>query len=354
MEVNDFKLYDRIIAHGIIIHWLEGEHRVRIDIEGQTGIIVTNDEEGRDYLGICFDNLFTGYLNSLNNLLKFNRGYTLYFSKVEKVKQTNLLKFLSFSPAVESVLEYCEFLNCPFSSDINYIDITDKNDTISYIREDRLNRLKSDETPWSSTLRQTMKIGKFIKHLNPNTNDTSLEHKVDLYKSAYDSIILKNSEFIVVQKQDVLKWYNESTYQYGAGSLNKSCMRNKPDKLYLYKNNPNKVSLLILINKEKKLIGRALIWNVDDPNIIYMDRPYTVYSSDEKKFINLANENGWSYYNINKTKPMKIFLNYNPGEPEDNPYMDTFRFFIIRGQHGKYYLTNTYEEDSSFEEYTDV
>ena len=44
---------------------------------------------------------------------------------------------------------------------------------------------------------------------------------------------------------------------------------------------------------------------------------------------------------------MIINLGYNPGRPEYNPYMDTFEYFYISGDHGKNYLTSEYEKDRS-------
>ena len=65
----------------------------------------------------------------------------------------------------------------------------------------------------------------------------------------------------------------------------------------IYCKNPEKCKLLILLNEEEKLMGRALIWvGMRKPTgRVYMDRIYVVNDADIKLYIDYAIENNWLY-----------------------------------------------------------
>jgi len=342
---------DRVVTHGETTIWMDGCDRY-INLEGQTGVIDSIVGDGRRSYGIVFDNYFSPFLINLGKL-RVKRGLWLRKDKFEKidVKQPDK-KRMMFSKNIEKVLEYSEYIDHPIYSNIDFIDITDKNDSISYLSEDRLGRLSENDDQWNTPLRQEMRIGRFLQIINPYTDQVSLNRKIDLYKAAYNGMISKKFIFKLVKGEEIIKWYNEERYQEGVGSLNKSCMRNKPDRLFLYADNPEKVSLLIMVDEEsEKLMGRALVWNVDDPKIIYMDRPYVVYQEDIYRFEEYARGNSWSYYEMDKYKKMVVRLKRNYGPPTDNPYMDTFEVFCMKGEDGKNYLTNKYDGASDFYEF---
>lgn len=353
-DIPDLNDGDRVICHGEVKYYYNGWRRT--SIEGQTGI-VSNYFLGKS-LGIAFDNYFVNYLNNLNGNIKFKRGLFIFpngkliteNNQLEKVDQIKSGKCTSFSDKCKLVLSYLEYMDCSYYlSDIDYIDITSENDTISYISKNRLGRLGPDDDQWKNNFRQEMKIGKFIQILNPYTNQKSLDKKIDLFKSAHDGITGK-FKFYIVKDKEIIEWYNEDRYQEGTGSLNQSCMRSHLERLYLYQD-CEKVSLLIMVNDTNKLVGRALIWNVDDPKITYIDRPYTVYQSDIHRFEEYAMDKGWNYWERDKDKPMVIYMGQELGSAEDNPYMDTFDIFYRHGQKGKYYLTNYLEPDQETEDF---
>lgn len=90
-------------------------------------------------------------------------------------------------------------------------------------------------------------------------------------------------DFRVVEGPEIQKYYLENNYLPGNGGLNKSCMRNKRKNHFMkmYSDNPNQVKMLILLNKQGKLLGRALVWKLDIPSgKEFMDRIYTVKDSD--------------------------------------------------------------------------
>jgi hypothetical protein len=105
------------------------------------------------------------------------------------------------------------------------------------------------------------------------------------------------------------------------------------------------VKLLVLLNNDGHIFGRALIWQTDKG--LFMDRVYTAFDQDYYKFIDYASKNGLIYKNENKSGakveylkdgkvswfPIKIRLKFNideyskeefTGRVRDIPYMDTF------------------------------
>jgi hypothetical protein len=319
--------YDRIIAYGGLKFWGD-DGQYNVDIDGQTGRVASVKGGGYNMVGIVFNNYFFNQLTDLDKILKFKRGLWIGLDQCEKVvieKPRIERRPLSFSDKAKKVFEHCEYIDCPLFLDIDYIDVTDKNDTISYITRDRLERLEYDDDQWDNKLRQEMKVGKLIMMITPNTNQVSLEKKISLFKSAHNAIVTNKSTFKIVKGDEIGKWYNEDSYQEGTGQLNKSCMRDKMDRLSVYYSNPDKISMLILLNEDNKLVGRALVWKVDEPEgVTYMDRIYTVYSEDVHRFEDYARQHGWKYFEMYKYTDMKVYFNYDLGTDEENPYMDTF------------------------------
>ena len=144
--------------------------------------------------------------------------------------------------------------------------------------------------------------------------------------------------------EDIRYWYDYRNYYGGVGSLNRSCMRNSMDRLNIYCENEDKINMLIMTDDDNnKLLGRALIWKVDKPKCIYLDRPYTVFQEDILAFYDFAIKRRWKYYDTPDFENMIIYLKKDYGDPERNPYMDTFSVFCIDGVQGNNYLTNSTE-----------
>lgn len=347
-EEKPITIGSRVICNGSRLEYDDNGSSYYIDIKNQTGIVIG---KGGHSCIVIFDNYFTKGLKDVG--IRLNRGLVIDIKQIEHLdddrEKTTKSKQILFSNRIKSIIRSFEYIDTSFPININYIDITDKNDTISYIPIDRMDRLDGRDV-WDNSLRQTMKIGRFIQILNPYTDKQSLDKKINIYKSAYNSLILKTSKFDLVDGEDILKWYNHKKYAEGSGPLNKSCMRREYERLSLYRDNPKKISMLILVNEEGKLMGRSLIWKVDIPNITYMDRVYTVYQEDVERFYDIANEQGWKYNNI-FDQEMVVKFGYDIGRAQDNPYMDTFAFFFREGKHGENYLSNRTERNAGYEEF---
>jgi hypothetical protein len=154
-----------------------------------------------------------------------------------------------------------------------------------------------------------------VRLTSDNISQLDVSNFVIEYKTIINSKkIIKN--FKIVEGDDIKKWYLGSNYTDGGGNLKDSCMRHKFCQGFfeLYTKNSDKVKLLILLdNNHEKILGRALLWNLDKPSgRVFMDR---VYFSDEyiyNIFINYAIKNEWYYRTEEMLNILKVMDKYKP------------------------------------------
>ena len=208
------------------------------------------------------------------------------------------------------------------SDEIDYIDVGEDENSITYIPIDKIDRLiEKGLDPWTNN-RVSMKIGKFFNKVML-IEKAELENLVNWYKTTYftskgdfDKI------FQVVQGEDIRYWYNEKNYVTGGGSLNGSCMRGEgtQDRLDLYVENPQICKLLIMKSGDK-LLSRSLMWTTD--NGIYIDRPYTRWDKDQMLYKKYADFKKYhNYYERGKGIVLKAIARKSYTNP---PYLDSFR-----------------------------
>lgn len=179
-----------------------------------------------------------------------------------------------------------------------------------------------------------------------------IESFANMIKSKRTSLF---SNFKIVEGDDILKYYKEDSYDSNAKSstLGSSCMRYDKCQYYLRFYSENKgVKLVILMSKdeEDKILGRALLWDIDEiddetvENIKFMDRIYTIYDHDMLNFKEYAEKNGWLYkmkqnmsseeYIFNpkdrtsKKLVLKTTTNFEENSNDTYPYMDTMKWFF--------------------------
>lgn len=129
-----------------------------------------------------------------------------------------------------------------------------------------------------------IKIGRFIKKIIPYYSDTDVEKLTNDIKS-----FKNNLNFYIVEGDDIAKYYNRGSDLILKGTLGYSCMNNV-SKIWLeiYTENEESCRLLILLNKDKQLVGRALLWKIEsDLNTnYYMDKQYVTDDYMYNMFIN--------------------------------------------------------------------
>jgi hypothetical protein len=192
---------------------------------------------------------------------------------------------------------------------------------------------------WSSYSRISIQHIKNVE-IELKSNISITDSDIEKFTNEYVSYVKMNrsdetSHIIEVKGQDIRYWYNSNNYQSNMGKLGNSCMSHEECSEYLniYVDNIDVISLLILKNKNEKLVGRALLWKLDDGRM-FMDRIYTTNDSDDNIFINYAIEKGYIYRNTSNQKikyykdgkeipkeQMVVTLKYE--EYEYYPYIDT-------------------------------
>ncbi len=225
---------------------------------------------------------------------------------------------------------------------VNYISFSSSDKTkVSYLTQERIDALTED-VYWNSTRRFQVKPGSFVSKIFKNIPAREIEKFSNFFRSAQKTAGLKMK---VVTGNDIKHYYHWESYKSSdRGTLGASCMKHDSCQrlLDIYSDNSDKISMLVLVNEDNQLIGRALLWHFESYKI--MDRIYTIcdedYAYQLKKW---AYENGYvhkseqNWYNTlffdskdKKNQEFKMCVKL-----DDNysyyPYMDTFKFIDREG-----------------------
>jgi hypothetical protein len=165
----------------------------------------------------------------------------------------------------------------------NYFDLVDSaDDKVSFIQNNRVRDYDGDSIDdiYKMSGRGEIKIGRIVKQLlglnNISVTDAEVEKFVNLFKA---STVNHDFKFILVSGDDILEYYDKSNYYSEHGSLGNSCMNNVGKSiLKIYIENPKKVKLLVLVDGDNKVHGRALVWKLKKSPCdtkYFMDKIYT-------------------------------------------------------------------------------
>lgn len=186
----------------------------------------------------------------------------------------------------------------------NYFDLTDKDDMVSFLQNSKIPDDYDEEDDASALYsvkgRGEIKVGRAIKYLcsliDLKVADKDIETFVNTFKS---SKVDDTMEFRLVKGDEISKYYNEKKYFTENGSLGNSCMSDEKKSTFrIYSENETKVQLLIYVDSDDKIHGRALLWKLKKSPCdakYFMDRVYTNRDSDEIRFKRFAEEKGWLY-----------------------------------------------------------
>jgi len=279
---------------------------------------------------------------------------------VEKFKK-GLMAQLEFSKGFQKIMKKIKFNIVTKYADVSYIDmdIDDPNNITCLPVMKYKNSWEVRNKPYDNNQRQKIRIGRFLKKLNPRLSDKEIEKFIFEYKAMWNIIVKDADKRIkVVTGEEIRHWYYGKNYEsgYDGGTLNNSCMRYKKSqkRFDIYCDNPDKIALAIYTNEDGKLMSRALIWKLNKPkNKVYMDRIYfndmasknilMKYAEDKKMLMYDKNDNG--------REELVVKLNKDYGKPENNPYMDTFQYFLIKNK--KLINDLDWDDDIDYHEYVD-
>ena len=206
--------------------------------------------------------------------------------------------------------------------------------TVTYTPKGKKTLLSDDGCKWSKQNRVSSKFVKAMKKipLKFNYSNQFWEQLNNAVCASYDN----RHTFEIVKGNDIVKYYRSETYDLSkTTSLTNSCMRHAYCSEYIqfYAENSEVVSMLIALNKSGKLVGRALLWNIDGE--VYMDRIYGSEITIEA-FKSYAIERGWSHkayqsYDdeldwVNKDGEYSKKLYVDVKNIYTMPYMDTFKY----------------------------
>lgn len=192
----------------------------------------------------------------------------------------------------------------------NFFDLTDKDDTVSFLPSNKVpkdwNQDDDPALPYNVAGRNEIKIGRIIRALLKIAEisdkiDSSIKDKdYEDFVNAFKALKVDTTrEFKLVNGEDIHKYYQMKNYFSSHGALGGSCMTDENKSTFrVYTENPKKVQLLILIDGDGKIHGRALVWKLKESPCeakYFMDRVYTNADSDVIKFKQLAEEKGFLY-----------------------------------------------------------
>lgn len=198
--------------------------------------------------------------------------------------------------------------HCFDNSFANYI--TMRGELCSYLPNGREHKVNPETGRWVRDGRQDMKPAKLARKLilphkieERGLTDVDFEKFSNLVKS-YISVVGdedgvgRNIKMEVIYGEAIKEAYWEDNYSrlMGTGSnLWNSCMRYEGCQEYfgIYVQNPNQVQMVVALDSERKVLGRALLWNFTD-GTKGMD---TIYAPEglQESFISWAIENDYLY-----------------------------------------------------------
>lgn len=236
----------------------------------------------------------------------------------------------------------------------NFFDVTDKEDTISFLPFNKLPKDWDEDDdpalPYTTSGRSEIKIGRIIRALLKIADisdkiDSSIKDKdYEDFVNAFKSLKVDTSrEFKLVNGSDIHKYYQMKNYYSSHGALGGSCMADEGKGTFkVYSENPKKVQLLVLMDSDGKIHGRALVWKLKESPCeakYFMDRVYTNADSDVIKFKSFAEEKGFLYKQKNNSyieDNVKFMYKGNPllgevkvkldGDFKEYPFIDTMCF----------------------------
>jgi hypothetical protein len=284
----------------------------------------------------------------------------------------NILQRTSFDNPSEARLFdlewYYRLSMCNFSKvfDRNFdAKECDEDFEISYIPKGKATVI-GDSGKWSKTNRINAKFVRGIKKM-PFRYKYSNRFYEQLNNAVVASYITK-IEFKVVSGDDIVKYYDERNYaNEETASLGGSCMRYDHCSGYIrfYAANESVVKLVVALNDDDKVVGRALLWNTNCGTAV-MDR---IYGTDVtiEKFKRYAIDNGYVHKENQSYNDNDSWVNTDGCFSDEYritvknirsmPYMDTFKYtddidsdtMVLTNGSGSYEFTDTDGSQEMFE-----
>lgn len=228
---------------------------------------------------------------------------------------------------------------------VNYINISSDLTKLSYLTLSKYKKFIKNNREFSSNDlfytkgRVKIRYGAFVKKVLKDMPPKDIENFASLLKSEINKPPYR---FKIVSGR-IGNLFHWSKNKSDSGQLGISCMRHDRCQNYFeFYDVNNEIQLLTMQDSSNKVVGRALLWNLDEKNGLeeefkFMDRIYCIKDEYMHYFINWANSNGyyykekqsWSrpYHFIYKGKVVEKKLKIKlKADFEKYPYLDTFKW----------------------------
>lgn len=231
---------------------------------------------------------------------------------------------------------YTQYINTYVNDSMRALHMRRDSFEISFTPKDK-ELLYTEEYKWSRKNRQEGKPGRIIKRLLVNKYS---EKELEIFVNQLKSDVLLIGEFSISTGQQIIDDYCHENYYDTRGSLGNSCMRftECADYFEIYRD----YAKLLVYKKEGKVLGRALLWEIDGKT--YMDRIYVYQDYLEEAFKEYAKDHKWyirhcqcavSDYdrlywygpedNYENKRDLKLSIQIEE-DYDYYPYLDSFRF----------------------------
>ena len=235
---------------------------------------------------------------------------------------------------------------------------TDEDFEISYVPKGKATVMGESSGKWSKTNRINAKFVKAIKKVPLRYKYSNRFY--ELLNNAVVAAYSNKIELSIVNGSDIVKYYDQRTYVRGdSSSLGNSCMRYDHCSSYIefYAANTSNVDMLIALNQEGHLCGRAILWKADCGTKI-MDRIYGTEVMVEK-FKRWAIDNDYVHKESQSYDSSSSWVGKDGVFSQDYditvnnirrmPYMDSFKYtndidsstMVLNNSDGDYCFTDT-------------
>lgn len=222
--------------------------------------------------------------------------------------------------------------------EVNYLDLsTTTKGHLSYLTKERIEKItKEDECQnfWNAKMRYHARPGSVLKKMFSFFRDYEIEHFTTQFLSITDPPVYR---MLVVKGTDIAKYYDHANYFEQKGSLGGSCMKAVNERFFdIYVNNPDFINMLVMLNQNDKVMGRAVLWLGKDFKVL--DRVYVCNDLYIKYFKSWAQENSCYYKEYNNWYTPKhmmlgdesVFADFeiklNVSKFDKYPYLDSFKW----------------------------
>jgi len=224
-------------------------------------------------------------------------------------------------------------VNYTTTENINYITFR-TDGTISFLPSDKEHKT-NDNGDWARDGRQNGKPAKVIRKLFTKEGlelfkDSDFEYFANSYKANYSN---EGFVFTLLPAKDIPKVYEME--RENSGTLGDSCMNDDAEYFDIY--TACKSLQILTLQKDGKLHGRALIWQIGD--ITLMDRMYVSKDFLYENFLEYAKANQYlrkanyksysdktTFVKPDGTEINQKFTINTPTDFDQYPYIDTFSY----------------------------